>query len=75
MFRLSPNERLKFSRRVAIVAMAMLVLSTGLAQDSVDREGYFEKIIPLSHPRFIMQYKRKKLDEYLNMYKNALAIN
>lgn len=24
-----------------------------------DREGYFEKIIPLSHPRFIMQYKRK----------------
>lgn len=42
MFRLSPNERLKFSRRVAIVAMAMLVLSTGLAQDSVDREGYFE---------------------------------
>jgi hypothetical protein len=29
---------------------------------------FFQKIIPLAHPRFIMQYKRKKLDEYVNDY-------
>jgi len=25
---------------------------------------FFERIIPLAHPRFIMQYRRKKIDEY-----------
>jgi hypothetical protein len=31
----------------------------------------FEKIIPLAHPRFIMQYRRKKLDEYVESYLRA----
>lgn len=29
---------------------------------------FFKKIIPLSHPRFIMQYKRKKVNEYIDDY-------
>lgn len=29
---------------------------------------FFDKIIPLSHPRFIMQYKLKKKEEYIRMY-------
>lgn len=29
---------------------------------------FFEKIIPLAHPRFIMQYRRKKIDFYINDY-------
>jgi len=29
---------------------------------------FFEKIIPLSHPRFIMQYKLKKKEEYIAHY-------
>ncbi len=33
-----------------------------------DQHHFFEKIIPLSHPRFIMQYKRKFLKEYLHDY-------
>lgn len=33
-----------------------------------EREGYFEKVVPLEHPRYIMQYKRKKLEEYIGMY-------
>lgn len=33
-----------------------------------ERKGYFEKVVPLEHPRFIMQYKRKKLEEYIGMY-------
>ena len=26
---------------------------------------FFDKIVPLPHPRFIMQYKLKKKDEYI----------
>lgn len=33
-----------------------------------EREGYFEEVVPLSHPRFVMQYRRKRLDEYLEKY-------
>lgn len=29
---------------------------------------YFEKIIPLEHPRFIIQYKSKQKTEYINKY-------
>ena len=29
---------------------------------------FFKKIVPLPHPRFIMQYKLKKKDEYIERY-------
>lgn len=29
---------------------------------------FFENIIPLDHPRFIMQYKRKELEHYISKY-------
>jgi hypothetical protein len=29
---------------------------------------FFKKIIPLPHPRFIMQYKRKQIDEFVKYY-------
>ena len=35
---------------------------------------FFEKIIPLEHPRFIMQYNSKNKDLYLKKYLNALTI-
>jgi hypothetical protein len=35
---------------------------------------FFHKIIPLSHPRFIMQYKRKRLKEYVDDYLKKLNI-
>ena len=35
-------ERIKMSRRAAIALLALLILGTGLAQESVEREGYFE---------------------------------
>jgi len=31
-------------------------------------QHFFERIIPLAHPRFIMQYRRKKIDEYVADY-------
>ena len=32
---------------------------------------FFKKIIPLPHPRWIMQYRRKQLNEYINLYATA----
>ncbi|HEU5291583.1 MAG TPA: uracil-DNA glycosylase family protein [Cyclobacteriaceae bacterium] len=37
--------------------------------------SFFNKIIPLPHPRFIMQYRRKKLHEFVNMYTQKLKAN
>lgn len=34
--------------------------------------GFFKAIIPLPHPRFIMQYRRKKVDEYVRLYIDKL---
>lgn len=33
---------------------------------------FFETIIPLPHPRFILQYRRKQKDEFVQLYLNAL---
>lgn len=38
-----------------------------------ERVGFFEKVVPLAHPRFIMQYRRKKMDEYLAEYVEELT--
>jgi hypothetical protein len=41
-----------------------------------EEKKFFKKIIPLAHPRFIMQYRRKRVGEYVDEYvermKNAL---
>ncbi|HZY81805.1 MAG TPA: uracil-DNA glycosylase family protein [Cyclobacteriaceae bacterium] len=34
---------------------------------------WFKEIIPLPHPRFIMQYRRKKLNEYIDFYLTTLS--
>ena len=34
--------------------------------------NFFDRIIPLPHPRFIMQYKRKQLADYVDAYLKAL---
>ena len=36
--------------------------------------NFFDKIIPLPHPRFIMQYKLKKKEEYIERYLRELSI-
>jgi hypothetical protein len=33
---------------------------------------FFEEIIPLPHPRFILQYRRKQKDSYVRQYLDAL---
>jgi hypothetical protein len=39
-----------------------------------EQEGFFGKIVPLPHPRFIMQYRRKRVEEYVELYLSALKI-
>jgi hypothetical protein len=36
-------------------------------------EKVFDTVIPLDHPRFIMQYRRKQLGDYLDRYAAAFA--
>jgi hypothetical protein len=40
-----------------------------------DRYAFFKEIIPLPHPRFIMQYKRKQLMNYIERYLTILSIH
>ncbi len=37
-----------------------------------DRHLFFDEIRPLPHPRFIMQYRRKRIGEYIDLYVKAL---
>jgi hypothetical protein len=39
-----------------------------------DQYTWFEKIIPLPHPRFIMQYRRKLLQKYIDQYLMVLGM-
>jgi Uracil DNA glycosylase superfamily len=38
-----------------------------------EKEGFFKKVVPLSHPRYIMQYRRKKVEEYVEAYIEAMG--
>jgi hypothetical protein len=37
-----------------------------------DKESLFKEIIPLEHPRYIMQYKRKHVKKYIDKYLSLL---
>ena len=37
-----------------------------------EKENLFKEIVPLDHPRYIMQYKRKHLRKYINKYLEVL---
>jgi hypothetical protein len=38
-----------------------------------EKYRFFQSIVPLPHPRFIMQYKRKRLSEYIHYYVTQLG--
>ena len=33
-----------------------------------DKHGFFKDIVPLPHPRWVMQYRRKKVGEFVDLY-------
>lgn len=39
-----------------------------------EQHKFFERIIPLSHPRWVMQYRRKRIDEFVAKYLEQLSI-
>ncbi|HEY6901180.1 MAG TPA: uracil-DNA glycosylase family protein [Puia sp.] len=36
--------------------------------------GFFKEIIPLPHPRFIMQYRRRRIEEFVELYISRLGV-
>lgn len=38
-----------------------------------DKYCFFEKVLPLSHPRWVMQYRLKRKDEFIQEYLDAFA--
>lgn len=38
-----------------------------------EQHRFFQSIVPLDHPRFIMQYRRKKMNDYVDKYLQAFA--
>jgi hypothetical protein len=54
-----------------------IVLGTGKNLqffEKLNREhGFFGKLLPVEHPRFIMQYRRKRLEEFLARYVEVFA--
>ncbi len=38
-----------------------------------EKHHFFKEIIPLPHPRWIMQYRRKRLEEFVNYYLARLS--
>jgi len=38
-----------------------------------EEHQFFSEVVPLPHPRWVMQYRRKKLQEYVEMYVDALS--
>lgn len=52
-------------------------LGTGKNADFIlrlnEKEKFFDRIIPLEHPRFIMQYKLRKKQEYIDKYLEAFS--
>ncbi len=53
-----------------------IVLGAGKLKAFLDRlnaeHGLFGKLVALEHPRFIMQYRRKRVPEYVRKYRSAL---
>ena len=38
-----------------------------------ERQGLFRKVVPLPHPRWIMQYRRPRMDEFVQQYLDAIG--
>ena len=38
-----------------------------------DQHGFFEHILPLPHPRWVMQYRRKEVERYVGVYLGGLG--
>lgn len=40
-----------------------------------ERHGFFKEIIPLPHPRWVMQYRLKRMEEFVDLYLQRLSVS
>lgn len=70
-------DQLKIQREICGNPSTCVILGTGknykYLQKLNKEEKLFEEIIPLEHPRYIMQYKLKKKEEYVAKFLNKLG--
>ncbi len=82
------NPSLKASLTPFIIQSMRVMLEMGINRDVVyclgeganykfvrqlnASEGWFNEVVPLAHPRFIMQYRRKHVAEYVQEYVKKL---
>ena len=68
---------LKQQLNIGISTYVCFCLGTGKNYDYLlklnDTHHLFKRIVALDHPRFIMQYRRKKVDEYIGKYLSAFS--
>lgn len=68
----SMRKQLAFGARREIA----IVLGTGtnlaVFSELNERHAFFERLVALEHPRFIMQYRRKRVDEFVEKYARVL---
>lgn len=55
----------------------LVLLGTGKNAKAVNQmnaqEEWFDEVLPLEHPRFVMQYRRKRTDEFIAKFLEVLA--
>lgn len=70
------NRNLEEQLEFGIVRDVCFCLGTGknyrFLLDLNERSGYFGRIVPLEHPRFIMQYRSKQKEVYIGKYIDEL---
>ncbi|PSK95235.1 uracil-DNA glycosylase family protein [Taibaiella chishuiensis] len=63
--------------RIGCITDTVYCLGTGknyrYLLDLNNRKGFFRKVIPLEHPRYVMQYKTKDKEKYVADYLQKLA--
>lgn len=63
--------------RLGLYTGTAIILGAGKNLHFIERlngeKGFFQTIVGLPHPRFIIQYKRRQLDEYLDLWERTLT--
>lgn len=76
--KLFATESIKKQLGFGIHRSVCFCLGTGKNFDFLSRlnneHQFFGSIVPLSHPRFIMQYRRKKINEHIEEYLRAFQL-
>lgn len=69
----SIREQLTFGIDTSVCYCFGTGKNAAFLQQLNEKERFFEKIVPLEHPRFIMQYRQKRKAEFITKYLEAFA--